>query len=334
MPKILRNITVCILLLFLGSCKPNGEKKSNAVSAGSKLIICCEGNFGWGNSDFDIYNLRDNELNLKVYKALNNASLGDVLQSASIWNGYLYLVVNNSGKIVALDTVNYIKQDVIFGFNSPRYMQAITNQKALVTDLYANKIYLIDRTEGIEQTFPVKGFCEGMAASDDEIAIACTKGTVYFFNKSRMHLSDSVELEKGSKKVIHIGNSFYTMCLKGSKSIMYEIQNKQATVTWDTSIHENQYVSFAFNKIKNEWLFMQSNKLYSMSRNFKNLKIEYSNPSANFYSISVNPTNGEVYISNAKDYVSAGEIIRLSSEYQFMHSAATGIIPGFTLLIE
>ena len=334
MSNILRNISICLILLLLGSCKPNDKKKVSAVTAGSKLIVCCEGNFGWGNSDFDIYNLRSNELNLKVYKAVNNASLGDVLQSASIWNGYLYLVVNNSGKIVALDTTDYTRQDAISGFNSPRYMQAINNQKALVTDLYANKIYLMDRTNGIEQTFSVRGFCEGMAISDDEIAVACTKGVLYFFNKDQMQLSDSIELEKGSKKVIRLGNSFFTMCLKGSKSIMYEIQNKQAMVTWDTSSHENQYVNFAFNEVKNEWLFIQSSKLYSMSRDFKNLKVEYSNPSANFYSITVNSTNGEVYISNAKDYVSAGEIIRLSAEYQFMHSATTGVIPGYTLLVE
>lgn len=334
MSNILRNISICLLLLFLGSCKPNGEKKVSAVAAGSKLIVCCEGNFGWGNSDFDIYNLRTNELNKNVYKAVNNASLGDVLQSASLWNGYLYLVVNNSGKIVALDTMDYTRQDAISGFNSPRYMQAINNQKALVTDLYANKVYLIDRTKGIEQTFPVRGFCEGMAASDDEIAIACTRGAIYFFNKNQMQISDTIELEKGSKKIIRLGSSFYTMCLKESKSIMYEIQNKQASVTWDTSVFDNQYVGFAFNKVKNEWLFIQSSTLYSMSRDFKNLKVEYSNPSANFYSITVNSTNGEVYISNAKDYVSAGEIIRLSAEYEFIHSATTGIIPGYTLLVE
>lgn len=79
-----------------------------------------------------------------VFKQANNKVLGDVLQSMSIINDKLYLVVNNSGKVEVLDKRNFISISTIAGLRSPRYIEAVSSNKAYISDLYDKAITVID----------------------------------------------------------------------------------------------------------------------------------------------------------------------------------------------
>jgi hypothetical protein len=50
-----------------------------------------------------------------------------------------------------------------------------------------------------------------------------------------------------------------------------------------------------------------------------------------FYSIKVDPTNDEVYISNAKNYVMNGDVERYSASGEFISKFEAGIIPSYML---
>lgn len=50
-----------------------------------------------------------------------------------------------------------------------------------------------------------------------------------------------------------------------------------------------------------------------------------------FYKISVDPSNGDLYVSDAKNYMVSGTVYRYSSDGVLLSSFNAGICPGFML---
>ena len=79
---------ILFLILVLCSCKKKEvgpqrlDGKPYNKEAGSKLIIGCEGNFGFGNASLSLYNLETKAITNNLFNSQNNLPLGDVLQSS------------------------------------------------------------------------------------------------------------------------------------------------------------------------------------------------------------------------------------------------------------
>jgi DNA-binding beta-propeller fold protein YncE len=311
----------------LVSCKPN-EKPIQAINIGQKVLVCNEGNFGWGNADFDIYNKNTGELSSSVFNNANGTKLGDVLQSGIVWNGELYLVINNSGKIAVIDTGSFKLQRTLSGFVSPRYIEPINTSKALVTDLYANTVYVIDKQSGITQKIAVRGRCEQMAANNTTIAIACHQGMTYFFDKVSEKITDSAVVPNGAGQLQYINGQWFTMAKSGQKSIIYSVNPGSSAAAWDTTSHNANYSLFQFHQKLNKWLFLEGHKLVLMNNDFSNISTVYDGGPANFYGLRIDPDNGDIYLANAKNYTSNGEVIRLNSAFNELAKFTVGLIPG------
>ena len=323
----MRFIPYLFCIAVVASCKPN-EKPIQAINLGQKVLVCNEGNFGWGNADFDLYNKNTGELSSSVFNNANGTKLGDVLQSGIVWNGELYLVINNSGKITVLDTGSFKVQRSLSGFVSPRYIEPINSSKALVTDLYANTLYVVYKQSGITQKIPVQGRCEQMASNNNTIAIACPKGIVYFFDKATEKISDSALVPKGPSQLQYVNGQWFTMAKSGQKSIMYSVNPGSSSPAWDTTSHNANYSLFQFHTKLNKWLFLECNKLVLMNNDFTNTTTVYNGGTANFYGLRIDPDNGDIYLANAKNYTSNGEVIRLNSAFNEVAKFTVGIIPG------
>ena len=55
----------------------------------------------------------------------------------------------------------------------------------------------------------------------------------------------------------------------------------------------------------------------------------HNQPLANYYSLAVDPYNGEVYLSDAIDYQQDGAIYCLDSNANYRREFKAGLIPGF-----
>ncbi len=108
------------------------------------VFIACEGNFLYGNGSLSFYDPVKKQVVNNLFYARNSAPLGDVVQSLSIHNNQLFIVVNNSGKIVVADAANLRFKNVITGLVSPRYIHFINNEKAYVSDLYASHLTIFN----------------------------------------------------------------------------------------------------------------------------------------------------------------------------------------------
>lgn len=180
----MRNIVIIYLIIFsFVACKKKEvgpqriDGKPYYKEGGNKVVIGCEGNFGWGNASMSVYNTETKVNTNQVFNTQNNVPLGDVFQSATLFNGDLFIVVNNSNKIEVVDTSNFISKGTITGLTSPRYFLGISPTKAYVSDLYANAITIVNpSTFQTTGTIPVSDWTEQLILLN-QTAYITQKGT-------------------------------------------------------------------------------------------------------------------------------------------------------------
>lgn len=137
----------CCITLFTACVKdkPNPGNNGNPTTDDRKILIANEGVFGNGNASLSYINTVTDSIINNVYSAANNTPLGDVLQSLAVWDNKLYLVVNNSNKIVIVDKKTFVKQGEI-SVNQPRYIQFVDQHKAYITSMYGRRIFVLNPT--------------------------------------------------------------------------------------------------------------------------------------------------------------------------------------------
>src|SRR5690554_1717223 len=135
-----------ISCFFILSCKEEQEIKpiDTKQLLQYDVIVLNEGNFQWGQGTVSMYNSQTSETIHKVFQANNEQRpLGDVAQSMTFKGDTAFIVVNNSNKIEIINLLTFKSIGQITGLNSPRNMLIVNSEKAYVSDLYENKIYII-----------------------------------------------------------------------------------------------------------------------------------------------------------------------------------------------
>ena len=138
---------ILILLLCLAaSCVKDTPPATHASlpSATQGVYVICEGLYPLPDAGLYLYKPSADSVFGELYAAANSgATLGEVFQSmARIGNSY-FLVVNNSDKIVVLDTATLHATHTI-ALQQPRYILPVDAGRAYVSTLYSNKVYVLN----------------------------------------------------------------------------------------------------------------------------------------------------------------------------------------------
>jgi len=83
--------------------------------------------------------------------------------------------------------------------------------------------------------------------------------------------------------------------------------------------------------------YINNGKFYSMPIDAQELPTQpfiTPNSGSNFYNSCVNPYNGDIYISDAKGYITSGEVYRYTSNGTFLSSFTVGLVPSFMMFKE
>ena len=120
----------------------NEDEKINIPASG--LVICNEGNFQYGNATLSFYNPASGEVENELFYRANGFRLGDVAQSVTLFDDRLWVVVNNSHVIFALNSTSFTETGRITGLTSPRYIHFVDSRKAYVSQLWDNRLAIVD----------------------------------------------------------------------------------------------------------------------------------------------------------------------------------------------
>ncbi|WP_289415516.1 YncE family protein, partial [Bacteroides acidifaciens] len=135
-----------VVSLFLSSCMKwdYGDAVEEFNASGAGLFITNEGNFQYGNATLSYYDPATNQVQNEIFFRANGMKLGDVAQSMCIHDNKGWVVVNNSHVIFAIDLNTFKEVGRIENLTSPRYIHFLSDEKAYVTQLWDNRIFIVN----------------------------------------------------------------------------------------------------------------------------------------------------------------------------------------------
>lgn len=342
-----------VLSLLLCSCHPDDPVTPSGLNIGKGVFVLNQGTYTYANASLTFYDPEaDTAANNMFYRA-NGAPIGDVGQSLMLINGKLYIVVNNSNYIYKVDAQT-LKCDttqpyLLDGFISPRYMLPLAPNKVYVSDLASSDLYIVDPEEmTVTGTIAMGKPTETMVMVGREVYV--TNWSSYY-NTSVVNNTVMVVDAQNDLKVheIMVGKEPNGMVVDRNGMIWVLCEG----AFWD---EEEEYPSLwcinpLTKKATCEGYFASSAAELAIDPQGEYLycivdgnvrRISVNNPQSDdpflisgegktFFKIAVNPSNGDIYVSDAKNYMVNGQVYRYSSDGVLLSSFSAGVCPGYYL---
>jgi hypothetical protein len=349
----MKKIIYIILSILIISCIDSDfiEKKDINLPESERVIILNEGNFTYGNSSISIY-IPDSLIAYeKVFEKINERPLGDVAQSMTKIGDLFYIVVNNSGKIEVVDNdFNQIK--TILGFKSPRYIEPVNDSIAYVSDLYANKISLLNyKIDKVVGEIATGKSTERMVKYKDKIFVtnwSYGQSSMQVINTNTHKLIKTIEIGKDptdlflDKKnrlwVLSSGGYLGANYAEAGKIEVFDLDTYETIKTYTfKNLHPSRMCT---NAEKNYVYFLISTHsltnidekygIYKMSidaNSAPNLPYIHQNSGNLFYNFAVY-NDSTIYIADAIDYLQKGIVFKYNYENK-IDSFSVGVNPQY-----
>lgn len=315
---------------------------------GSGLFIVNEGNFQYGNATLSFYNPADKTVENEVFFRANRMRLGDVAQSMSIFDNRGWIVVNNSHVIFAIDLTTFREIGRIENLTSPRYVHFVSESKAYVSQLWDNRIFIIDpRTYSITGTIEVPG----MSAESGSTEQMVNYGPYVFCNcwsyqNSIIRIdtrSDEVDARltvglqpnsialDANGKLWTITDGGYDGSPYGSETpALYRIDAQTLTIERKFTFAPDATPRALCLSGDAQTLFWLNDDVWSMPVSASSLPDMplILGRQTKYYGLTVSPLNGEIYVADAIDYQQQGCIYRYSPDGVLINEFYAGVTPA------
>lgn len=330
------------LTILLHACK---KDKDADLPTTKGVYIVNEGGFNFGNAEVSFYNPESSEVNNNVFNSANGYSLGDVAQSMYIKDSIGFIVVNNSQKVevVKIPSLQVIRTITIAG-SSPRYILPVNNNIAYVTDLYAGKVYVVNYQTGtvLQQINTPTVWTEHMLMNGTDLLVEgreLSSSTTHnsgllVINTTTNTITNNYKLNATNVNGIakdKNGNIWVAKDADSTQGLMAKFYCLNASYTLIDSVifATGHHPSNLCASADGDRLFYFDRDVYSLPVSGSHTPQIFANAgSLNLYGMGINPSNGDVYFSNALDYVQPSQIYRYSNTGQLLGTFNAGIISG------
>lgn len=346
-PKL---FALLIIVLNLSSCMSwdyeNDSVDFNAQGVG--LFIVCEGDFQFGNATLSYYDPEDKIVENEIFYKANSMKLGDVAQSMTIFNNKGWIVVNNSHVIFAIDPVTFKEIGRIENLPSPRYIHFINEEKAYVTQIWDNRIFIVNpKTYSIIGTITVDNMLLQSGSTEQMVSY----GKYVFVNcwsyQNRLLKIDTetdeivAEITVGiqpNSLVMDYQNRLWTMTDGGYEGSVYGYEAPSLYCIDPETLEILKKFDFELGDSPSE-ITINGDKttLYWINDDIWKMNVDspqlpqapfIENINTKYYGLTVNPYNSEVYVADAIDYMQQGIIYRYNSTGGLVDKFYVGVVPG------
>ena len=344
-----RGIVICACAALAVSCMDYGpiEKEDfeidNAGSGdevtGKGLFITNEGNFMYGNASLSYYDPEKKHVENEVFARANAIKLGDVAQSMVIRNGIGWIVVNNSGVIYAIDINTFKEVGRITGFTSPRYIHFLSDEKAYVTQIWDNRIFIVN-----PKRYEITGYieCPDMTAESGSTEQMVQYGKYVFVNcwsyQNRILKIDTETDRVVGQLTMDRNNKLWTVTDGGYEGSPYGYEAPSLyRIDAETFSVEKQFRFRKGDSPSEMQLNGTRDTLYWIDRDVWRMPVageqlpvrpflEYKE--TKYYGLTVDPANGDVYVADAVDYQQQGVVYRYTAKGEPVDEFHVGVAPG------
>ena len=322
------------------------------------VFVLNEGNYQFSNASLSFYDPKTDTVSNNLFYKANNAPIGDVAESMALVDGTLYIVVNNSNLIYKVDA-NTLKCDLtqpfkLGDFYSPREMYFISPEKAYVSDLIGMGIWIIN-----PKTMSHAGFIETGKTTEKMVPVGnelyVSNWSLYYIDPSSHDSYNTVQVIDMNNDVkvaeIEVGKEPNTMAVDknghvwvlcegrswdvgyGEKPSLWEIDPRLKTAQKCYEFDGTASVLRA-NSAGDQLFMIYNNVVRRFDITTKTLSETFSiaaEASGLFYNMAVDPDSGEIYVTDAKNYMMNGTVYRYTEDGLLLNSFEAGVIPSAML---
>lgn len=130
----LASLLCCLLLM-----QPMIVLQSLGQTSSLQVYVANQGNFSDANGTLTQYTPEDNTVSQDVVTGLNT-----LVQSITVHNGVGYILANTSDRIDVIDLETNERTGQIRDVSSPRFMVAVSADKAYVSNLFTSTVTIVD----------------------------------------------------------------------------------------------------------------------------------------------------------------------------------------------
>ncbi len=312
------------------------------------LFICNEGNFQYGNATLSYYDPETRKVENEVFYRANAMKLGDVAQSMTTHNGRGWVVVNNSHVIFAIDLDTFKEVGRITGLTSPRYMHFVSDEKAYVTQIWDNRIFIVNpkRYEitgyiEVPNMTMEQGSTEQMVQLGDYLYVNCWSYQNRILKIDTRTDTIVAELEVGiqpTSLALDCNGKLWTVTDGGYEGSpygyeapsLYRIDPESFTIEQKFSFKKGDAPSEVQLNGAGDTLYWINDDIWAMDVTAERVPVRpfLDSRGTIYYGLTIDPQSGDVYIADAVDYTQQGKIYRYSALGELIDEFYVGIIPG------
>ena len=335
-------------MLLAGCMKWDYGTTEEFSASGRGLFVTNEGNFQYGNATLSYYDPKTKRVENEVFFRANGFKLGDVAQSMTVRDGVGWIVVNNSHVIFAIDIDTFREVGRITDLTSPRYIHFLSDEKAYVTQIWDNRIFIVNPTR-----YEITGYieCPGMTMESGSTEQMVQYGKYVYVNcwsyQNRILKIDTEtdevvdELTVGiqpTSLVMDKNHKLWTITDGGYEGSPYGYEAPSLYRIDAATFEVEKQFRFKLGDWPSEvQLNGTRDTLYWINRDIWRMQVEEERVpvrpfieyrDTKYYGLTVDPHNGDVYVADAIDYQQQGIVYRYTAEGEQIDRFYVGIIPG------
>jgi len=345
---------VFVLLLFILSCSKNNSPAPVAPVVKNGVYVLNQGLYGSNNTTFTYYDFTSQTPVTDYFRNVNGFGLGDTGSDFIIYEGKMYIVINNSGYVAVVQSLNAIFIDTISfkngGINRGPENIIAAGGKVFVSSTDGTVAVIDTASLSIEKFITVGSNPAQMAISGTNLYVSNTGGfsATYDSTVSVIDINSLTETKKitvginpGSLAADSSGN-LYVVCTGNYNSVApslvkFSLNNNTVVKSVDSTLGTIRYynntliTTGGYLGAANVGL-LNTTDLTAVRPSFVTDDTKIQNP----YGLDIDPATGDVYVGDAKDYVSSGQIscFDKTGKKKFSFSVSPGINPVRSLLIQ
>ncbi len=337
-------LKIAFLILVAYSCVEEPvETVFFAFDSEKGVFISCEGNFMYGNGSLSFYNTEKGEVSNQIFYARNNAPLGDVVQSLALKDDFLFILVNNSGKVYVTDVNTIEFKGSITGLTSPRYIHFVSDDKAYISDLYARHLTVFN-----PRNFQITGKIDlGSHTSEQMVQIEKYIFVSHWVNGKELLVIDTeldkmtgkinvpfqpkeLKVDKNGKIWVLSGGNYLNSPVSNDPSALSRIDPQTLTVEQIYRFDEGLFSSSLSINQTGDTIYYLNGDVFKMHIGSRHLPESAFIPAGDklFYNLAIHPGNNDIYVADAIDYTQDAIVYRYSRGGAVIDSFKVGINPS------
>ncbi len=339
---------LCSLALLAGCMEWDYGDTETFDTPGSGLFITNEGNFQYGNASLSYYDPETRTVENEVFRRANGFKLGDVAQSMTVRGGIGWVVVNNSHVLFAIDTDTFKEVGRITDLTSPRYIHFLSDEKAYVTQIWDNRIFIVDpRRYEITGTIAVpnmtmeSGSTEQMVQYGKYVYCNCwsyQNRIIKIDTETDRVVGELVVGIQPTSLVLDCNGKLWTITDGGYEGSPYGRETPAlCRIDAATFAIERRFEFGADDTPSEVQINGAGDRLYWINGDVWQMEVGaervpvrpfLESRGTKYYGLTVDPVRGDVYVADAIDSQQQGVVYRYSPQGELLDEFYAGIIPG------